>query len=337
MTICTIVTKSHLALARVLAKSMRAVHPDARVYVLLADRVDGCFDPATEPFHMIQIEDLAQGEAIGQMAFYYNAFEFCCALRPFLHQYIWQHTDAAQWLFLDSDIFITGDVSDIFQSLSRGSILLNPHNTSPAPAEFFETELAQLQVGVFNGGFVGINRCEQSMAFIKWFRSRLKRFGFHDAMGQFVDQLWLIHVPQFFRDVLIYTHPGANLGHWNLYKRTLTTDAGGRIFADGQPLMFVHFSGWNINDPAGVSRKSEAYRSRPFPQLEVWKELGTRYRAALLESGYEQSRNWPYAFGQFDDGTPITLPMRRKYFEELVTGKAPPASPFSRPNDFPKD
>jgi hypothetical protein len=329
VTICTIVTKSHLAGARVLAKSIKAVHPEARVYVLLADRIDGAFDPATEPFHLVQLEDLGQASVIEQMAFYYNPFEFCCALRPFLHQYLWQQTDSPRWVFLDSDIHIVGDMSDIFDSLSGASILLNPHNTSPATAEFFmDTELAELQVGVFNGGFVGINRCEQAMAFIKWFRSRLKRFAFHDCLGQFVDQLWLMHVPQYFRDVLIYTNPGANLAHWNLYKRTITTDASGKFLIDGKPLMFVHFSGWNIDDPETVSKNTPAYKTRPFPQLDAWKQLALGYRDALLESGHEQCRRLPYAFGQLDDGTPITLEMRRKYFEDLVTGKAPSQSPF---------
>jgi hypothetical protein len=94
--------------------------------------------------------------------------------------------------------------------------------------------------------------------------------------------------------------------------------------------MFVHFSGWDIDNPAAVSRKSGAYTGEQanLPQLDIWKKLGLRYRAALLENGYEQTHRLPYAFSQFDDGTPITIEMRRKYFEDLVTGKALPESPF---------
>src|SRR5439155_7132754 len=55
VTICTAITKSHLAYARTLARSMLSIHPAAQVYVLLADRNDGDFDPAAEPFHLIPL------------------------------------------------------------------------------------------------------------------------------------------------------------------------------------------------------------------------------------------------------------------------------------------
>jgi len=338
MTICTVVTKSHLAGARVLARSIKAVHPDAEVYALLADRVDACFDPDAEPFHTVLLEQLNADQAIAEMSFYYNAFEFCNAVRPLMHQYLWQHTAAPAWIYLDSDIFVTGDLSDIFQSLAGASVLLNPHNTSPASAEFFlTTELAELQVGIFNSGFVGVRRCDEAKAFINWFRSRLRRFCFHDGAGMFVDQMWLMHVPQYFRDVLIYTNPGANVAHWNLYKRSLARapdGASSRYLADGKPLMFVHFSGWDFADPLNISRFAPAYQKLALPQMDVWNELAQRYRDELLTSGIETCRTWPYAFDRFDDGTPVTLAMRRKYFGEVVAGKSAPASPFSRPGDF---
>jgi hypothetical protein len=337
-TFCTIVTKSHLSLARALARSITANHPAAQIYVLLADRLDGLFDPLAEPFHLLSLEDLGHAETIRQMTFYYTPFELCCALRPFLHDYLWRETTAASWVFLDSDIHVVSALTDTFDALDSASLLLNPHNNAPPRPEFAQiTELGGLTHGVFNGGFLGVRRSEPARQFIDWFADRMIRYCFFNVPGLFVDQAWLGHVPHYFRDVHSYTHPGANLGHWNLYQRNLTTDDRGSIHADGKPLLFVHFSGWRIDEPTIVSRQyAPAYEKLQLPQTHVWGELGLRYRAALMENGYEQCRNWPYAFAQFDDGAPITPAMRHHYYNQLWSGPRQPGmpSPFSRAADF---
>src|SRR4051812_3131269 len=125
-TICTVITKSHLAHARVLARSMRQFHPDAEVVVLLADRIDGHFSPAAEPFRLVLLDQLIHPKLAEQMAFYYSAFELCCALRPMLHDFVWRNSRATEWVFLDSDIQVVGDMSDVFQSAAQASILVNP-------------------------------------------------------------------------------------------------------------------------------------------------------------------------------------------------------------------
>jgi hypothetical protein len=340
MIFCTIVTKSHLSPARAWARSVAAIHPSAMIYVLLADRVDGWFDPAAEPFRTLSIDDLGNAPWVRNMAFYYTPFELCCALRPFLHEYLWRNAPEDSWVFLDSDTWVVGDMTDVFDTLARASLLLNPHNTSPPRPEFAQiVELGGLAHGVLNGGFLGVRRCEPTRRFIDWFRDRMVRFCFFGVQGLFVDQVWLIHVPYYFRDVGIYTHPGANLAHWNLYQRQLAPDPAnpGRYLADGKPLQFVHFSGWSIDDPTAVSAQyAPAYKQLQLPQLQIWADLGTRYRAALLENGHETCRAWPYAFARFDDGSPITPEMRRHFYNQLWSGQVPAdaPSPFARPADF---
>jgi hypothetical protein len=328
-TICTVITKSHLAYARVLARSVKKYHPDANVIVLLADRIDGCFNPAAEPFRVILLDQLVDPKLAERMAFYYSAFELCCALRPMLHDFIWRNTPATQWVFLDSDIQVVGDMSDVFQTAATASILLNPHNTAPGTGNFVQTnEFIGLSAGEYNAGFLAIRRCDPSRLFIDWFMNRLARFCFYGVTGMFVDQLWLNHVPNYFRDVRVYTHPGANLAHWNLYQRTITDDGRGGWLVDGQPLMFAHFSGWDINKPEQITNYFGAYRNLQIPQMDVWRQLAKEYRTALLENGYEQCHAWPYAFDRMEDGTAITQEMRRAYYEQVWTGKAPAGSPF---------
>ena len=54
----TIVAKNFLSFARVLGWSLRQHHPDVPFFVVLADQVDGRFDPAAEPFEVVPLEHL---------------------------------------------------------------------------------------------------------------------------------------------------------------------------------------------------------------------------------------------------------------------------------------
>src|SRR5207244_706871 len=79
---CTIVSKNYLAQARVLANSIHTHHPDSPVFVLLVDRVDGCFDPQAEPFTLIEIEDLPI-PTLPRFCFKYSVLELNTAAKPY--------------------------------------------------------------------------------------------------------------------------------------------------------------------------------------------------------------------------------------------------------------
>ena len=58
--VCTVITKSYLPYARTLASSLAEHNPDVDLYVLLADKVDGYFDPSLESLKFIYLEDLSE-------------------------------------------------------------------------------------------------------------------------------------------------------------------------------------------------------------------------------------------------------------------------------------
>lgn len=337
--ICTIITKSHLCYARTLAESVREYNPQMPVYVLLADRLDGYFDPSQEPFELIFLEDLPDQDILQQMCFYYTPFELCCALRGWLHEFLFDHTDLQEWLFLDSDILVMHDLQRIFQFLKSHSVLLNPHfqrwqklNSGD------ELERVVLRAGLYNGGFLGMRRCEESWLFIQWFKSRLRVFCFddlaqEDLRGLFVDQRWLTLVPLYFPHAGLLTVPGANLAHWNLFEHTLNLHNDETITVDSEPLLFVHFSGWDIEKPTEVSSHNFA-STKPEEFLIVWEQLGRLYRDRLLAHDYTVTRRFPYAFGHFSNGEPIHIAMRRAYYEDLVSGSAPTSEPFEMATHF---
>jgi len=182
---CTIVTKSHLAYARALGVTLKAQNSQSKFFVLLADRIDGCFDPEKEPFELISIEDLADQKFIQQMCFYYTPSELCFSLRAWLHEYMMIKFNFYKWVYLDSDIIVYHSLEKISDQLDHCSILLSPHllSTKPPPS-INEKAVRRLESyllrngGIYNGGFLALRRSAESRAFIKWFKGHLRMYGF---------------------------------------------------------------------------------------------------------------------------------------------------------------
>jgi hypothetical protein len=333
---CTIITKNYVAYARTLALSLAEHNPGSTLYVLLADRLDNYFDPQNEPFKLIQLEELSNQKVVEDMCFYYTPFELCCALRGMLHEYMFEKTDAQSWLFIDSDILVCNSLEGILRQLETTSILVCPHCTTTVEIKFVRHhDLTLLQMGVYNAGFLGLRRTSTTREFISWFRERLQLYGFNKpTQTQYVDQLWLNFVPLLFKDVSLLLDPGANLAYWNLYERVVEEEEHGKITVNGQPLLFFHFSRWNISNPRSITAVDSRikydpmlmYEGKDFPALS---KLGEMYRDRLIANGYETSRQYPYAFSHFESGELITPAMRSKYFDSLKQGRTYEASPFA--------
>ncbi|MCY7361931.1 MAG: hypothetical protein LH629_07695, partial [Ignavibacteria bacterium] len=207
----------------------------------------------------------------------------------------------------------------IFQQLETSSILLTPHSITPLDSKCVNPdEINFLRSGLYNAGFLGLRRTSNTKQFIDWFKDRLTYFSFNDyaneqlvSRGLFVDQLWLNLVPLYFEGSELCLHPGANFGHWNLFNKSLNKDSDGNITVNGEPLLFIHFSGWDINNINTVSKYSPRDNESAPP---LWVEVSKMYRQNLLTNGYEDFLNYPCAFSFFKNGEAVTLEMRSKYF-----------------------
>lgn len=327
MVICTIITKNYLAHARVLAHLLEKHNPGARLYVLLADHVDGYFDPKHDPFTLIELQQIGDLSVLQEMCFYYTPFELANALKGYLHAYMYQKLPHQSWVYLDSDIMICGSLEPIMKKLAGCSILLSEHHRSPLPNKLVKDyEVILLKYGMFNGGFLGLSKTPETERFLDWFKQRLHSHAFFDlAEGLFVDQLWLNLVPLFFAEVSTLDIPGANVGYWNLHERVLKQTSGGAITVNDLPLLFFHFSHWNPNEPEKLSRYPKMIDEKQYPIIS---QLGKQYHQLLVEHGYEDARQLPYAFNQFANGKPITPEIRRLYYHQLMEQSAPTGNPF---------
>jgi hypothetical protein len=327
----TVITRSYLPFARVLAQSIRRFHDDP-IYVVCVDDPGGYFDPSREPFTVLTAQDLLPVED-RNLLFYYTPFEACNALRAYLHNYLLERTSHDRWLYLDSDIFVTAPLDLAFDAMNApASGVISPHCTQPAPVAIMEPVETSLQKhGIYNSGFLALRRCSETQEFATWFVQRLRSLCFFMHRDVYVDQLWLNFVPEYFPAMLSWKHPGANVGYWNLHERTLTRSPSG-FLANGQTLLFVHFSRWLYEAPDNWAF-GRPTTSGTDPS--IISELGLQYRDALSAAGYDECRGWPYGFATFADGRPITTQMRRRYYEMMISDKAGPESPFEHSEWFP--
>jgi len=165
------------------------------------------------------------------------AVEFYFTTTPVLVRHCLQRApEAGQMTYLDADLFFFGPVSAVFQEQADGSVGIVPHR--------FPARLAERRVyGTYNVAWVSFRRDRDGLACLEWWRERCLEWC-HDYVdqGRFADQGYLDEFPRRFRGVRVLDHPGINAGPWNMEGVGVVAKEG-RLFVNGQPLLFYHFQG----------------------------------------------------------------------------------------------
>ena len=324
---CTIVARNYLPSARVFAQSLTAVHPRARVTVLV---IDGDSDPGDAAhFRTLRLEDVIPDAAERRrQTFMYDVTELSTAVKPLLLQLL-MGEGAGAVLYFDPDIQIFESVETLWELAVERGIVLTPHTLAPIPDDGFEiSDLAVLRAGVYNLGFIGVGAGTER--FLEWWAGRLRRHCISDpANGTFVDQRWLDYVAGFFPHATL-RHPGCNVAYWNLHERTVERTADG-FDVNGHPLRFYHFSGFDPEVPYLLSRHQGRNPRVLLSQHPALQELCEGYAARLRANGYRPGGE-RYGFASLPDGTPVDSVMRRLFRRALLDaerrGLQPPPWPF---------
>jgi len=308
MRLCTVTTKDRLPWARVLAGAWAEHHPQQRPAVLLVDEPDGCFDPAAEPFDVLRAEDVV-GPELGAMALRYTAAELTAALKPWLLIHELERYERV--VHLDGDILVTAPLEPVETMLERCEIVLAPRLLDPiALAE--EERLDELEIaggGAYDAGFLALRRGEQSRRLLGWLTAR-----------SFVDPRRLDLVPAMFGGVGLLDDRGCDVAHWNVAERPLG-GARGALTAAGVPLRFLHFSGFDPDQPGRIGGHGAPVGTHD----ELLRGLCERYGAALEAAGVREARSWPYSWASTAGGIALTPQLRKL----LDIAQAPRASIFT--------
>jgi len=190
-------------------------------------------------------------------------------------------------------------------------VLLIPHITSPIEDDGKHmSEIEILMAGTYNLGFIGLSNYDRIQNFLSWWKDRLYKYCYSaPSSGLFVDQKWVDFLPGFIDDVFILRHPGYNVAYWNLHERKLSYNHGS-FSVNNHPIYFFHFSGFLFDDIDRISKYQDRYSLRDFPDLRI---LFEDYRDSLIQADYLNTKDWPYAFGRFDNGVKIHDVIRSLY------------------------
>jgi glycosyltransferase involved in cell wall biosynthesis len=321
---CTIIAKNYLPMARVLSDSWMKFHPDCPFFVLLLDSARGFFSPEDENVRILFASDLGIPNLDGFL-FKYSILEASTGVKPYLCNYLLRRHNIDKLLYLDPDILILNSLDSLRHYLDDANILLTPHLLSPFPDDGrTQSEHDILQAGTYNLGFLALRNNLESKKFLHWWSAKL----YHHCLAAvennlFVDQRWMDMVPALFDGVKIIREPDYNVAYWNLHERVVSV--GDQVLANGRPLRFFHFSGFDADSPWIVSKHQDRFSMTSIG--EAYK-LYIRYRNLLVEKGWDQAKGWKYTHDYFYNGVKIP-PSARRYYWGLGTHVSHLGDPFS--------
>lgn len=315
---------SYLNRARVLFQSLRRYHPDWHLVALMTDKppVGFAFDVKDEPFdEVVWHNELGIANVEGWL-FKHDIVEVCTAVKgPYLDLATRMGFDAV--IYLDPDTCLFNPLTPLLTLLETHDIVLTPHLLEPEtdPIAIIDNEICPLWAGIYNLGFVAIRTTGEGARFAKWWSDRLQTFCHDDvARGLFVDQKWCDHVPVFFDKVHILKDPGYNTASWNVNQRHISIDEEGHVRSNGNLLRFWHFTKLG---PLGDTM-TRRYAREQIVVYELWRWY--RQQVTRETSSGIPDRYW--AFGHFEDGTPIERSHRLLYRDRKDLQAAFP-NPFS--------
>lgn len=296
-----------------LVQTLRQVHPDWTVWALIVDELPDSVSAAEAHAGFDKVvfaRDLGI-PSFDSWIFRHDLVEACTAVKGrMLAEMLRQGCETV--VYCDPDIAVFSALDGTLARLDGGSILLTPHQTEPNDtlAVIADNELGSLKFGTYNLGFIAVRNVEEGRRFAGWWADMLRLACYDDpASGFFTDQKWCDLVPALFDGVRIERDPGCNVASWNLSRRQLRITGNGDILVNGSPLKFYHFTKVNGAGDAMIDR----YAGANTHVHEIWHW----YKRAIAAQEMPSIPSDWWAFGRFDNGMPVSKPMRLPFREDL--------------------
>jgi glycosyltransferase involved in cell wall biosynthesis len=310
----TICSNNYMPFARTLLAAVARCHPDADLFLGLADEKIPLEEFYPERAEVLQARDLHIPD-FSSFAFQYDILEFNTAIKPFVFLELFAR-GYRNVIYLDPDILLFRPLTSVLDSLANGaSFVLTPHLCKPAE-DSGPNDIYIMRAGAYNLGFLGCSWNPETEEILHWWRRHL-RFDCISKVqdGLFVDQKFFDLVPGFTSRIHILRDPTINAAYFNLSQRDLDYD-GTAWSIDGQPLTFFHFSGFDPDDPSMLSKHTRRFRGADISSALA--ALIECYQDQLRINGFGTVGSDSYAYGYFASGTPVPSVVRRMFHEQHV-------------------
>jgi hypothetical protein len=245
-TYCTIINSGYIAFAKVLWQSLRTNSPSARLQVLITDLSSP--DEAEKfnidnSFTCHAVQSLTESPVALEIYKKYsgtNNDSFRWALKPVFITCLLKN-GYEKVIYLDADLYFTGNPDFLFRELDTASVLLTPHWSNTNPFVFEDGLFSMLRGGIFNAGFIGASA--DGLAAMEWWAGlchyrieKVPELGLND------DQKYLDLLPVEFEKVCIVRHRGCNLASWNI-DTNVRGIQNGKLMINGKfEPVFIHFT-----------------------------------------------------------------------------------------------
>ncbi|MDB5200729.1 MAG: uncharacterized protein JWQ27_138 [Ferruginibacter sp.] len=287
MIVFTLCSNNYLAQAKTLGDSFLLHNPGATFAIGLVDRRHEAIDYSIfSNFLLLPVEEIGI-KPFEEMRARYSVMELNTAVKPFYFHYFYQHyPQENKVIYLDPDILVYQPLNVLSEKLEENNIVLTPHFTTPIYDDYNPGEPNILNTGIYNLGFIGTSRSEETMKFLDWWMVKLTTQCINSFFdGLFVDQLWNNFTPLYFEKVHILRHKGHNVAYWNLHERRITGDTPEYTVNDEVPLVFYHFSGFLFNNTAEISKYQDRFTFAQRPDIVP---LFKDYAHIVMKNGHEK-------------------------------------------------
>lgn len=302
MVIFTSICANYFQKARTLAASVKEHMPDVKFIVCLVENEvkENYFN---SNFDEIVLAKEAWEGNFERFIFKHSIVEASTAVKGQFFAYLYnRYPEENEFVYLDPDCYVYDDFIELKELLKEKPIILCPHLLQPGNIDM---ELSSTAHGVYNLGFLAVNRSEEAQKFIQWWKERLYLFCYDDIInGIFTDQKWIDLAPCFF-DVHILKHRGYDFATWSLLDCGMTEE-NGRYFVKGSGLRFIHFSGYG--------RTIEKCMKEWLPEGEhPFRDLYSKYSKEHENNNSDQISKTPWSYDYYESGEKIDDSLRVLY------------------------
>jgi hypothetical protein len=280
-----------------MARSVRNWHDaEALVLCLMERELPEC--PELDVFDLVIRASELPFEDFDRLIFRYSLLEAATAIKASLLKWVFnRYGEENHVIFLDPDIWVFSPFIEVIQELSQSAILVTPHHVVDEKAldAIQDNMYRTLRCGIFNAGFLGLNRSIETSSFLDWWEDKLLSQCYMDfTCGLYLDQKWLDMAMSFY-DLTVLRHPGYNVANWNISQRPISKKSDGSYVAANMPMRFFHFSGINTGRDQRWILKYAA------PQDEIH-AIRRQYKEAIASIDHSGFWRIDWSFDRFHSG-----------------------------------